>query len=80
MLIELAESYVKALNGGKVPTIENAWNYVQASELERAFKKVISEFDTKVTKEIEQCLPLSDDNLKEAISRLKADCSQEFKA
>lgn len=28
MLIELAEAYVKALNGGKVPTIENAWNYV----------------------------------------------------
>lgn len=40
MLIELAEAYVKALNGGKVPTIENAWNYVQASELERAFKEV----------------------------------------
>ena len=36
MLIELAEAYVKALNGGKVPTIENAWNYMQASELERA--------------------------------------------
>lgn len=28
MLIELAEAYVKALNGGKVPTIENAWNYM----------------------------------------------------
>jgi hypothetical protein len=28
MLIELAEAYVKALNGGKIPTIENAWNYM----------------------------------------------------
>ena len=48
MLIELAEAYVKALNGGKVPTIENAWNYMQASELERAFKEVLTEFDSKL--------------------------------
>lgn len=40
MLLELAESYITALNGGKIPTIENAWNYMQASELERAFKEV----------------------------------------
>ena len=48
MLIELAEAYVKALNGGKVPTIENAWNYMQASELDRAYKEVMSEFEAKV--------------------------------
>jgi hypothetical protein len=71
MLIELAEAYVKALNGGKVPTIENAWNYVQASELERAFKEVIAEFDSKVGSEIEKCLPMSDDQLKESLSKLK---------
>jgi hypothetical protein len=41
MLLELAEAYVKALNGGKVPTIENAWNYMQASELDRAYKEVL---------------------------------------
>ena len=45
MLIELAEAYVKSLNGGKVPTIENAWNYMQVSELERAQKEVLTEFD-----------------------------------
>jgi hypothetical protein len=45
MLIELSESYIKALNGGKIPTIENAWNYMQASELERALKEVLSEYD-----------------------------------
>jgi hypothetical protein len=71
MLIELAEAYVKALNGGKVPTIENAWNYVQASELERAFKEVIAEFDSKVGSEIEKYLPMSDDQLKESLSKLK---------
>ena len=41
MLVELSEAYVKALNGGKIPTIENAWNYMQASELDKAYKEVI---------------------------------------
>ena len=54
MLIELAEAYVKALNGGKVPTIENAWNYMQASELERSFKEVVGEHDRQCVKLIEE--------------------------
>ena len=45
MLLELAESYIKALNGGKIPTIENAWNYMQASQLEGALKEVLAEYD-----------------------------------
>ena len=28
MLIELANSYIKALNNGEVPVIENAWTNV----------------------------------------------------
>lgn len=28
MLIELAESYINALNEGRVPTIQTAWQYV----------------------------------------------------
>ena len=39
MLVELAHSYVAAINGGQVPTIESAWDCVQASELERAYKE-----------------------------------------
>ena len=38
MLIELAESYCEALNEGRVPTIENAWNYVKSAEQEKALK------------------------------------------
>jgi hypothetical protein len=32
MLVELANSYVKALNEGEVPVIENAWTNVQRFE------------------------------------------------
>lgn len=79
MLIELAEAYVKALNGGKVPTIENAWNYMQASELERAFKEVAVELDVKVRSEIEKQLPMSEDKLKESLAKAKQDAINNFK-
>jgi hypothetical protein len=79
MLIELAEAYVKSLNGGKVPTIENAWNYMQASELERAFKEVILEFDARVKTQIEKSLPMNEDHLKDHISKIKAESLSNFK-
>ena len=79
MLIELAEAYVKSLNGGKVPTIENAWNYMQASELERAFKEVVGEYEKQVATEIEKHLPMSDDQLSEMTSKIKNDALATFK-
>ena len=33
MLVQLAKSYIEALNEGKVPTIDLAWDNVQATEL-----------------------------------------------
>lgn len=44
MLIELAESYIHALNEGRVPTIQTAWQYVQKSELQRAFEMALKQF------------------------------------
>ena len=79
MLIELAEAYVKALNGGKVPTIENAWNYMQASELERAYKEVVQEYEKTIATSVEQKLPLNDDVLKQLYSKIKTDLIASFK-
>lgn len=79
MLIELAEAYVKALNGGKVPTIENAWNYMQASELERAFKEVITEHDNKCNSLVDPQLPMSEEQLKEIIQKVKNEAFENFK-
>jgi len=77
MLIELAEAYVKALNGGKVPTIENAWNYMQGAELERAFKETLADVD-KSAQGWE--LPMAGDKLKEAGVKLKTELLAAFKA
>lgn len=41
MLFALAKSYATALNEGKIPTIESAWNYVQQEELQRTFVDTI---------------------------------------
>ena len=44
MLIELAESYIHAMNTGKVPTIDTAWQNVQKAELERALSAALKSF------------------------------------
>jgi hypothetical protein len=38
MLIDLAEAYTESLNQGGIPVIETAWEYMQSSELENAFR------------------------------------------
>ena len=80
MLIELAEAYVKALNTGKVPTIENAWNYMQASELERAFKEVLVTFDSQLKQKLEKSLPLTEEVLKQELQKIKSEAFGSFKS
>ena len=44
MIVELANTYIKALNDGHVPNIENAWTNVCNFEQERAYKESIRLF------------------------------------
>ena len=44
-LIELAEAYTEALNGGGIPVIETAWEYIQTSEIEIAFKEALKNYE-----------------------------------
>jgi len=48
MIVELANSYIEALNSGLVPNIENAWSNVCNFEQERAYKEAIRFFETEV--------------------------------
>ena len=64
MLIELAESYTGAMNTGKVPTIDTAWQNVQKSELERALHQAIRSFKVTPTGQ-------DQDSLKEHIALRK---------
>lgn len=55
MIIELAKAYVEALNTGKVPTIESAWDYMCTEENHKALKnsmEMIKEYAYKLSKSL----------------------------
>jgi len=45
MLLQLAETYILALNQNEIPKIDNAWANVQNAEFERAFQHSLKECD-----------------------------------
>jgi Guanylate-binding protein, C-terminal domain len=45
MLLDLAFSYVEALNTGSVPTIESAWDSVQLAEIDRSYREALAHFE-----------------------------------
>lgn len=48
MLVQLAQSYIQALNEGEVPTIDLAWDNVQAAELQRAYDEAMVTFNERI--------------------------------
>lgn len=51
MLLETAEAYVKAVNTGRVPNVENAWTYVCHQETEKAVKGSLALVDEVISQE-----------------------------
>lgn len=68
MIVELAQSYVTALNGGKVPTIESAWDNVQAAELERGFREAFEVYNNSLA---QMQFPMVETEEKGALAKLK---------
>lgn len=54
MLIELAQSYIKALNEGHVPVIESAWTNVCHFEQERIFKQAQQHCEMQISQRLRQ--------------------------
>ena len=48
MLLNLAESYVTAINNGAVPNIENAWTYICKSECRKALHLALEKYDANI--------------------------------
>lgn len=48
MLLDLANSYVEALNTGSVPTIESAWDSVQLAEIDRSYRESLAFFEKQI--------------------------------
>ena len=79
MLIQLAQSYIEALNEGSVPTIDLAWDNVQVAELQRAYDEAISVFNERIKREFSQ-LPVSEEDMKKMIQNYKDQAMATFKA
>lgn len=57
MLLHLAKAYSEAVNNGKVPNIESAWNYVCKEKVESFAQKAISSIDKMIdSDEIKQLM------------------------
>ena len=66
MLLNLAESYVSAINKGAVPSIENAWTYICKNECLKAFHCSLEKYDTTMKDMLFERLPMDPEELKEA--------------
>lgn len=62
MIIELAKAYVDAINTGRVPTIESAWDYMCAEENHKAAKSSM-EIIKLYSQKIKQSLPVDSNEI-----------------
>lgn len=64
MYAGLVHSYIRAINEGAVPNIENAWSYVCQSECMKAAQEGADAYDATVREILQDKLPLPLDELK----------------
>lgn len=62
MLAKLASIYVKSINDGAVPNIENAWTYVCMTENQKVLDRTIEEFNQNIL-DLKADLPLPQEDL-----------------
>ena len=78
MIVELAISYVSALNGGQVPTIESAWDSVQASELERAVKESLQIYEKSIQEHFITHIPMVEQVQNENLQKIREQAIAQF--
>lgn len=64
MYLGLMSSYVKAINEGTVPNIENAWTYLCREQAEKAIEESMLAYDKLVSDNLMKRIPTTIDDLK----------------
>ena len=64
MYVGLMASYVKAINEGTVPNIENAWTYLCREQAEKAIEEALQEYDKLVNENLMKRIPTTLEDLK----------------
>ena len=78
-LAGLADAYTAAINQGAIPNIESAWTYVCQSEATKAIKLATELFTNSFNNDLRTALPVADEQLKEAIKKIKRDMLKLFR-
>jgi hypothetical protein len=80
MIVELANSYILALNQGQVPNIENAWTNVCSFEQERAFKESLRFFQSEVKERIKNSMEdIGSTNVKSVLNTVRDEAMKQLK-
>lgn len=64
MYVGLMASYVKAINEGSVPNIENAWTYLVREQAEKAVGEALGAYDKMVNENLMKRIPTTLEDLK----------------
>ena len=73
MFTSLMQNYVKAINEGAVPNIENAWSYICKNECLKAVFEASENYDSIIKEIIMNKIPLSLEDLKKEHQIAKID-------
>lgn len=76
MLASLASSYISAINGGSIPNIDSAWNYMCKSECDRLTSQALSSLQTSLS---QFTFPVKNDDLKERYKTEKEELVMRFR-
>lgn len=78
MLAGLVESYVKAINSGVVPNIQNAWTYICQNECQKGLDTALKIFTEEMGDSFNLKAPMFEDELKEIYKEAKKFALEKF--
>ena len=78
-VVELAKTYIAAINDKGVPNIESAWTYLCKAQSRKAFDKAIEEYENGMRESLGSTWPVSKDVLKAIHRECAEQALKEFK-
>jgi len=73
MFCNMMSSYVKAINSGAVPVIENAWSFMCKNECHKAMKNAIITYEKMMNENFVKKMPINEEDFDEFLKKFKED-------
>jgi hypothetical protein len=78
MFCNMMSSYVKAINSGAVPVIENAWSFMCKNECYKAMKNAIATYEKMMNENFVKKMPLKEEDLMRLHKEAKEKALEEY--